>query len=59
MTDAKLGVRLVKIDDDSTALLPTARALRERGFEDLDFDRLGVVLVVAQAHGSVTTEIAA
>ncbi|MFN7643141.1 MAG: EAL domain-containing protein [Burkholderiales bacterium] len=39
MTDAEPAVRLMLVDDDPMGLLLTARALRERGFEVLDFDR--------------------
>ena len=59
MTDAEPGMRLMRVDDDPMVLSPTARALRERGSEVLDFDRQDDAPAVAQAHGGVTTEIAA
>lgn len=59
MTDAEPGMRLMRVDNDPMVLLPTARALRERGSEVLDFDRQDDAPAVAQAHCGVTTEIAA
>ena len=51
MTDAEPAVRLMLVDDDPMGLLLTARALRERGFEVLDFDRPDDALAALGADG--------
>lgn len=57
MTDAEPGVRLTLVDDDPVGLLLTARALRERGFEVLDFDRPDDALAALGA-GSIDCVVA-
>jgi len=50
-TDAEPEARVILVDDDPMGLLLTARALRERGFEVLDFDRPGDALTAIAAGG--------
>jgi len=51
LTDAEPAPRVILVDDDPMGLLLTARALRERGFEVLDFDRPGEALAAVAAGG--------